>query len=296
MKLRLGTRASLLAKTQSGHVADWLRALGHEVELIFISTEGDRRTEALADIGGKGLFLKELEEALLRDEIDFAVHSLKDVPADLPEGLLLAGYSKREDVRDAWIAREGATLATIPAGSRIGTGSLRRGSLVSDARPDLEIVPIRGNVDTRLRKLEESGGLDAIILASAGLNRLGKLGVVTELLDAARFTPAPGQGILAFECRTERADVRQALSAIADADSEWAARAERRLLGALGGDCRTPLGGFARKVDGNWVLDGFYRSPETAKSRRATATAKAGDSPESLGEAVAKSLVGSTRG
>jgi hydroxymethylbilane synthase len=291
MKLRLGTRGSLLARTQAGHVADWLRTLGHEVEMIFITTEGDRRTELLAEIGGKGLFLKEIEEALLRDEIDFAVHSLKDVPAEVPDGLLLTGYSKREDVRDAWISKSGDGVGRIAKGARVGTGSLRRGSLLSDVRPDFTVVPIRGNVDTRLRKLEE-GEFDAIVLASAGLRRLDRISAATELLDPARFTPAPGQGILAFECRENAADVRSALVPISHPESEWAARAERKLLGALGGDCRTPLGAWAHREDGVWQLDAFYRAPGAPAGVRGAGEARPEESPESLAERVAAQLVG----
>lgn len=290
MKLRLGTRASLLARTQSGHVADWLRARGHEVELVFITTEGDRRTESLAEIGGKGLFLKELEDALLKDEVDFAVHSLKDVPAELPAGLVLAAFSAREDVRDAWISRAGLGLGKIPAGSRVGTGSLRRGALVADARPDVTIVPIRGNVDTRLRKLAD-GELDAILLASAGLRRLGRDGEITELLDAGTFVPAPGQGILAFECREERADVRAALAEIGDADGATAARIERRLLGVLGGDCRTPLGAWAHREGSSWRLDAFYRSASTGKSARSSALAATAAEAEELAAKVGDELL-----
>jgi len=259
--------------------------------MVFISTEGDRRTnEPLADIGGKGLFLKELEEALLDEKIDFAVHSLKDVPTALPSGLTLAAYSAREDPRDAWISRDRKTLKNIPPGARVGTGSLRRSALLAEARPDLSIIPIRGNVDTRLRKVV-NGELDAIVLASAGLQRLGRLDEATELLDSSAFLPAPGQGILGFECPIERRDVQQVLGSIGSPESEWSARAERTVLALVGGDCRTPLGAFATRDRGTARLDAFFRSPGSNTNRRAGEAARDGDSPESLAERVAAALL-----
>lgn len=250
--IRIGARASLLSRTQSGHVQQALaRALGaapHEAEtvapLVFITTTGDRvQDRRLIEAGGKQLFTKEIEEALLDGRVDLAVHSMKDVPAEMPPGLVIGAIPAREDARDALISRRFPSLDALPRGARIGTASLRRQAQLLARRPDLEIVMLRGNVDTRLRKLDE-GECDAIILAMSGLNRLGLGDIVTEALDPIAAPPAPGQGALAIQCRE------------ADAGADWLQRlhhlpteicvaAERGALEALEGSCRTAIGAHA---------------------------------------------------
>jgi len=212
-RIRIGTRGSALALWQASHVRDRLGALGHEVELRVITTTGDRvQDRRLETVGGKGAFLKEIEEAMLAGEIDLAVHSLKDVPTELPGGLGLCAVLERADPRDALLSG-GARLATLPSGAVVGTTSLRRQALVRALRPDLRLADLRGNVDTRVRRLRE-GGFDAILLAMAGLTRLGRAGEVTEALDPRVFVPAPGQGAIALECRDDDAASRAAAAVI----------------------------------------------------------------------------------
>ena len=198
--LRLGTRSSALALTQSGHVADALRRLGHQVELVHVTTRGDLSSVAIEQIGGTGVFVTALREALLRGEVDLAVHSYKDLPTAPADELCIAAVPPRQDARDVLVARSGLTLGELPAGSRIGTGSPRRTAQLRALGLGLEIVPVRGNVDTRLRKVAD-GELDGVVLARAGLARLGRLGEVTEALDPLQMLPAPAQGALAVECR-----------------------------------------------------------------------------------------------
>jgi hydroxymethylbilane synthase len=273
MKLRVGTRGSLLARTQTGHVIDALRAAHADldVETIVIRTSGDDRSVSPADLslpgGGKGLFVKEIEEALLAGRIDLAVHSLKDMPGGTPPGLILAATPVREDPRDALIAAPGSTLATLPVGSRIGTSSVRRTCQLRARRPDLEFVPMRGNVDTRLRKLHE-GAADAIVLAAAGLRRLGRTAEITELLAVDDCLPAIGQGILALETRREDAPTRALVEVLEDAAAARAASAERAFLETAGGDCTTPLSAHAYVCSGALRVDGFVASPDGARFLR----------------------------
>ena len=199
MKLRLGTRASALALAQSGHVAEALRAHGHEVELVHVVTRGDTSTEAITQLGSTGVFVTALRDALLAGEVDLAVHSYKDLPTAPCEGLVIAAVPPRQDARDALVARDGLTLGELPAGSRVGTGSPRRTAQLLALGMGLDVVPVRGNVDTRVRMVSE-GALDAVVLARAGLARLGRLGEVTETLDPLQMLPAPAQGALAIEC------------------------------------------------------------------------------------------------
>ncbi len=238
MKLRLGTRASTLAVTQSTHVAEALRGLGHEVELVRITTRGDRMRGSLTALAGLGVFAAELRTALLTGECDFAVHSLKDLPVERVPGLVIAAIPEREDPRDALCARDGLRLASLPSNARVGTGSPRRVAQLRGIRQDLEYVDIRGNIETRLSRVAP-GDLDAVVLAAAGLNRLGLEGRITEHLD---LLPSPGQGALALECRSGNDEVREALAALDDADTRVAVTAEREMLRALGGGCAAPIG------------------------------------------------------
>ncbi|MFF2011626.1 hydroxymethylbilane synthase [Streptomyces sp. NPDC058195] len=256
--LRLGTRRSKLAMAQSGHVAEAVREVtGRAVELVEITTYGDISREHLAQIGGTGVFVAALREALLRGEVDFAVHSLKDLPTAQPEGLLLAAVPVREDPRDVLVARDGLTLAQLPSGARIGTGSPRRmAQLNAYARGHglgIETVPIRGNVDTRIGFVR-SGELDAVVLAAAGLSRLGRIGEATDFLSVDTVLPAPGQGALAIECAASSADLAAALAELDDPYTRAAVTAERALLAALEAGCSAPVGALADlQVDGQAV-------------------------------------------
>lgn len=248
--LRLGTRASLLATTQSGHVATMIRdRLGREVELVEVSTEGDQSSAPLASIGGTGVFVSALREALLRGEVDLAVHSLKDIPTAPADGIALAAVPTREDPRDVVIARDGLTLGELPVGSRVGTGSPRRISQLAALGLGLELAGIRGNVDSRIRKVH-SGEYDAIVLARAGLSRLGRVGEATEVLEPIQMLPAPGQGALAVECRSADADLVTLLHRLDDGPSRAAVTAERAVLATLEAGCSAPLGALAEVVEG----------------------------------------------
>ena len=248
--LRLGTRASALATTQSGLVADLVRErLGREVELVEISTEGDRSAAPLAQMGGTGVFVSALRDALLDGHVDVAVHSLKDLPTTPAEGITLAAIPPREDPRDVVVARDGLTLGELPVGSRLGTGSPRRVSQLEALGLGLELRGIRGNVDTRIRKVRE-GEVDAIVLARAGLARLGRLDEVTEVLDPLQMLPAPGQGALAVECRSDDTDLVAALALLDDPATRAAVTAERAVLSTLEAGCSAPLGALAEVVEG----------------------------------------------
>ena len=249
--LRVGTRASKLARTQSGTVADALRAaLGREVVLVDVTTEGDVSLAPLSSLGGVGVFVSALRDALLRGDVDVAVHSLKDIPTYPTDGIALAAIPLREDPRDAVVARDGLTLGELPAGSRVGTGSPRRAAQLAALGLGLEIVDIRGNVDTRIGKMT-SGELDAVILARAGLARIGRLGVVTEVLDPLQMLPAPGQGALAVECRSDDGFlVDQVRNALDDAHTRAAVTAERIVLAALEAGCSAPVGALAEIAEG----------------------------------------------
>ncbi|MEV5989189.1 hydroxymethylbilane synthase [Streptomyces sp. NPDC052051] len=258
--LRLGTRRSKLAMAQSGQVADAVtRVTGRPVELVEITTYGDISREHLAQIGGTGVFVAALREALLRGEVDFAVHSLKDLPTAQPEGLVLAAVPVREDPRDVIVAREGLKFADLPSGARIGTGSPRRmAQLNAYARThdlSIETVPIRGNVDTRIGYVR-SGELDAVVLAAAGLTRLGRLDEVTDFLSVDTVLPAPGQGALAIECAARNAELIAALAELDDPITRVAVTAERSLLAALEAGCSAPVGALADPLaDGQTVKE-----------------------------------------
>ena len=249
--LRLGTRRSLLATTQAGQVADALRARGHEVEIVEITTEGDRdRATPLRELGGTGVFVSALRDALREGLVDLAVHSLKDIPTAPEADLVVAAMPRREDPRDALVARDGLTLGELPSGSVVGTGSPRRRAQLAALGLGLEIVDLRGNVDTRLAAVD-SGRCDAIILAAAGLRRLGRQAVITEFLDPIQMLPAPGQGVLALEVRADDPRTRDIVSALDDEDSRAAATAERALLATLEAGCSAPVGALAEVVLGD---------------------------------------------
>ena len=242
-KLTIATRESALAMWQAEHVRDQLRALypSCDVTLLGLTTQGDRIIDQpLADIGGKGLFIKELEQAMADGRADLAVHSLKDVPMDVPLAFLLAAIMKREDPRDAWVSNRYPSLAELPAHSIVGTSSLRREAQLRERYPQLDVKPLRGNVNTRLKKLDD-GQYAAIILAAAGLKRLGFANRIAALLDPDDSLPAVGQGALALECRADRADLIAALAPLADAATTLATAAERAFGQRLGGSCHTPL-------------------------------------------------------
>ncbi|WNZ09445.1 hydroxymethylbilane synthase [Streptomyces sp. 11x1] len=247
--LRLGTRRSKLAMAQSGQVAEAVRRLtGRPVELVEITTYGDVSREQLAQIGGTGVFVTALREALLRGEVDFAVHSLKDLPTTHPDDLALAAVPVREDARDVLVARDGLTFEQLPEGARVGTGSPRRMSqLNAYARSHgltIETAPIRGNVDTRIGYVRK-GELDAVVLAAAGLNRIGRSDEVTDFLSVDTVLPAPGQGALAIECTAENAELIATLNGLDDPHTRAAVTAERSLLAALEAGCSAPVGAFA---------------------------------------------------
>ena len=260
--IRIGSRGSVLALWQAEHVRQRLAALGHEATIQVITTTGDRvQDRRLESVGGKGAFLKEIEEAMLAGDVDLAVHSLKDVPTALPAGLRLCAVLERADPRDALLSAAGLALHRLPAGARVGTTSLRRRAQVAALRPDLVLQDLRGNVDTRIRKLH-AGACDAIVLAVAGLERLGRRGEATEVLEADAFLPAPGQGAIALECRQDDAPLAAALAPLDHAPSARAVAAERALLAGLQGGCNVPLGAYAVEEDGALHLTAFVARPD----------------------------------
>ena len=243
--LTIATRESRLALWQAHHMQDLLRGMGHPVDILGMTTQGDQILDrSLSKVGGKGLFVKELEVALEEGRADLAVHSLKDVPMDMPEGFDLACVMEREDPRDAWVSSQYATLQDLPPGAVVGTSSLRRTVLLRALRPDLQIEPLRGNLDTRLRKLDE-GQYAGIVLAAAGLKRLGLSDRIRHIFSTADMLPAAGQGALGIEIRTARNDVRQILSTLSDTPTWLAVAAERAVSRAMGGSCSMPLAAHA---------------------------------------------------
>jgi hydroxymethylbilane synthase len=246
-------------------------------ELVTIRTTGDRvQTRLLSEIGGKGLFTKEIEEALLDGRADLAVHSLKDMETVLPDGLAIAAVLPRDDPRDALVTRDGSGLAELPKGARVGTASLRRRAQLLRRRPDLDVQPIRGNVDTRLRKLAD-GETDALVLALCGLERLGTAGSASEILSPEIMLPAVGQGALAVEGRAADSRLRELLTALNDAESAACVAAERAMLAALDGSCRTPIAGLATIAGDLLRLDALLLSPDGTAERRSHIEGKAGD-------------------
>jgi hydroxymethylbilane synthase len=279
--LRIGTRGSPLALAQANEVRARLAAvLGLTLDALSIQsirTTGDAVGERpLAGIGGKGLFTKEIDQALLDGDVDVAVHSAKDMPTLVPPGLVIAAYLPREDPRDAFISRKARTLSRLPAGSLVGTASLRRQSLVKHLRPDLEVVPLRGNVGTRLRKLEQ-GAVDATLLALAGLKRLGLSDAATSVLEVDDFLPAVGQGAIAIVTRAGDNEVRERVAAVGDAETQTALAAERAFLTALDGSCRTPIAGHAVIGGGRVRFRGMILKPDGSDAFETKRTGDARD-------------------
>jgi hydroxymethylbilane synthase len=290
-RLVIGTRGSPLARWQAEHVADRLRAAhpGLEVTLSIIVTEGDRfQTGPLIEVGGKGVWVKDIERALLEGTADLAVHSLKDVPAELAEGLALVAIPPRADPRDALVSRSGAGLAALPAGARVGTSSLRRVCQLAVARPDLAVELLRGNVDTRLRKVAE-GTVDAAVLACAGLDRLGHGARIAERIDPEVMLPAIGQGALALEARGNDQRVRALVRPLSDAAGEITVAAERALLAGLGGSCRTPLGGHATLAGDRLTVRGLVGRPDGSEILREVMEGSAAEAAD-LGTELARRL------
>jgi hydroxymethylbilane synthase len=289
--IRLGTRASALALAQSGHVAEALRSQGLEVELVHITTQGDTSAAAIQQLGGTGVFVNALRDALLAGEIDIAVHSYKDLPTAPAEGLTVAAVPTRLDARDVLCARDGLTLGELPGGSTVGTGAPRRMAQLRALGLDLDVVPVRGNVDTRLGKV--GNGLDAVVLARAGLARLGRLGDVTETLDPLQVLPAPAQGALAVECRQD-SDLVTALKALDDPDSRVTVDAERALLRALEAGCSAPVAAMAEVAEGDdgpeVFLRGLVAALDGSDTVRLSATGPTHDAA-GVGERLAAELL-----
>ncbi|MGQ0751320.1 MAG: hydroxymethylbilane synthase [Betaproteobacteria bacterium] len=290
-RVAIATRESALALWQARHVASRLKALYPylEVALLGMTTSGDRLADAsLAKLGGKGLFVKELEEALAQGRADLAVHSMKDVPMQLPDGFCLAAVMERADPRDAFVSLRYRALADLPAGARVGTSSLRRESQVRSRFPRLRVEPLRGNVPTRLRKLDENR-FEAIILAAAGLKRLGLEDRITSLLTPEESLPAAGQGALGLECRTERGDIRTLLAPLNHAPTALCVSAERALSRALAGSCNVPLGALAEIGGGRLRLRGFVGAPDGSRLARGEVEGGAHEAL-ALGMALAEQL------
>jgi hydroxymethylbilane synthase len=293
--LRLGTRRSALAMAQSGRVADALRAIGHEVDLVEVVTEGDRSAAAVADLPGTGVFVTELRSRLLAGEVDLAVHSLKDLPTAPATDLVTAAVPRREDPRDALVSRDGLQLNALPAGSTVGTGAPRRVAQLRALGLGLEVVAIRGNVDSRLRRVAD-GDLDAIVVAAAGLARLGRLGEASEILDPGQMLPAPGQGALAIECRSADSALIDILAAALDDPMTRATvAAERVLLADLEAGCTAPVGALADVAEGDDGVEEIYLRGVVAdvagtRAIRLSATGPRSDAVE-IGHRLARDLI-----
>jgi hydroxymethylbilane synthase len=294
----VGSRQSSLALTQTNQTIELMRqiclnaGLDYTFEVKPIVTRGDRILDVtLSKVGGKGLFVKEIEQALLDKEIDLAIHSMKDMPFELPEGLTIGAVPKREDPRDCLISSDAGSLQDLPQGAKIGTSSLRRAAQLQAARPDLRIESIRGNIDTRLRKLTEEG-FDAILLAAAGLHRMGWKDRISSYLSPEDCLPAVGQGALAIECRSDDEEVLALLSRLNDPITARAVAAERRLLGLLNGGCQVPIGAYAQAESAEpgapLTLTGMVASPDGSRLLRESA---AGSDPEQVGFNVAQALL-----
>lgn len=294
-RIVVGTRKSPLALTQTEWVIEQLKKHhpNLEVGMEKIVTKGDRILDVtLSKVGGKGLFIKEIEQAMYDGTIDFAVHSLKDMPNEMPEGLMIVAITHREDPRDVLISRNNVLFADLPQGAKVGTSSLRRAAQLRRARPDLEIVSVRGNINTRLAKLEELE-LDAIVLAAAGLLRMGWGDKITERLSPELCIPAVGQGALAIQCRTQDEDVRALLSVLEDTTTREIITAERTVLGKLNGGCQIPIGAHAEFEGDELRLTGIVGSADGSTLLRETAT---GSDPIALGNLVADRLIANGAG
>jgi hydroxymethylbilane synthase len=287
-RLRIGSRGSQLALWQANHISSLLRERGHEIELEIIKTTGDKITDvALAKVGTKGMFTKEIEDALAEGRVDLAVHSLKDLPTELPPGFEIAAITKRENPRDVLLSIKYASIQELPKDAKVGTSSLRRQAQLKVVRPDLDIFPLRGNVDTRVRKLEE-GNYDAIILAAAGLFRLGKTQLVKQVIDEEMMCPAAGQGALGIEIRKGDAAMREHLRFLDDAAARATTTCERALLNKLGGGCQVPIGAFAEMEDGVLRLIGICARPDGTELIREVQT---GSDPVELGERTGETIL-----
>ena len=287
-RLRIGSRGSQLALWQAHHISDLLRAQRHQVELEIIKTTGDKIVDvALAKVGTKGMFTKEIEEALAEGRVDLAVHSLKDLPTELAVGFEIAAITQRENTRDVFCSQKYSRIEELPHGARVGTSSLRRQAQLKALRRDLEIHPLRGNVDTRLRKLE-AGDYDAIILAAAGLNRLGKTALVKQIIPAEVMCPAAGQGALGIEIRRGDTATRQHLAFLDDAAARATTTCERALLNKLGGGCQVPIGASAEMRNGRLHLEAVVARPDGSLVLRES---RDGHDPVALGEAVGDALL-----
>ena len=288
--LRIGTRGSALALWQARSIARTLgNSAGGEPEILVIKTSGDKFQQAsFSEIGGKGVFIKELEDALLEGRIDLAVHSMKDVPTEMPEGLTIAAIGKREDVRDALLSSSGANLASLPPGARVGTSSLRRQSQLLYARRDLRVLELRGNVDTRIAKLKR-GDYDAIVLAKAGLDRLDLSGNITEVLPPEVSLPAAGQGAIGIEARAGDTETLRFLALLEDAETRSAVTAERSALAGLGGGCQVPIGAWGRVENGQLALDVAVLSPDGTQ-RMWEKDSGSPEEAEAIGKRIAQKL------
>jgi len=289
--VRIGTRGSALALAQSNWVREQLlrRHRDLDVELLVIKTSGDRILDApIAEIGGKGVFTKEIEEALLSKEIDFAVHSMKDLPTELPKGLIIAAIPAREDARDVLVTRSTRALGELPVGARVGTGSLRRRAQLLHHRADLNLAPIRGNIDTRLRKLD-GGEVDALVMAAAGLKRIGREDCIGEYLSDDICVSAVAQGALAIEARDDAA-IRDLLAFLHDADASTEVSAERALLARLGGGCHVPIGGRARIAGDQLKMIGVVANPDGSALCRGEIAGAAKEAGQ-LGRSLAEELL-----
>jgi hydroxymethylbilane synthase len=286
--LRIGSRGSQLALWQANHISALLRERGHQVEIEIIKTTGDKITDvALAKVGTKGMFTKEIEEALAAGRVDLAVHSLKDLPTEVPPDFEIAAITQRENPRDVLVSKKHASIKELPQRARVGTSSLRRQAQLKALRPDLEIYPLRGNVDTRLRKLE-AGDYEAIILAAAGVNRLGLTALVKQIIPAEIMCPAAGQGALGIEIRKGDEAIRQHLSFLDDSAARQTTTAERALLNKLGGGCQVPIGAFAELRAKEIHLEGVVAHPDGSLVLRES---RDGNDPELLGNEVGESLL-----
>ena len=299
MKLIIGTRGSALALWQSGHVRDLLLALPgtpvREVELRVMQTKGDRILDvALSRVGGKGLFVKELEDGLLAGDIHMAVHSLKDMPSELPAGLELVAYPERADVRDGWILPQGASkpaLEDLPPGSVVGTSSLRRQAQILARRPDLHVAPVRGNVETRLRKLDEGvDGMVAMVLACAGLDRLGLSHRIAHRLSVAEMLPAAGQGALVIEARSLDDEILALVRLLDDPAARCSVTAERAFLATFGGGCEVPIGAYAERAEDTLTVHGIVARPDGTETIRMSISGPVAQAAR-LGQTLAKRVM-----
>ena len=287
-RLRIGSRGSQLALWQAHHISELLVERGHQVEIEIIKTTGDKITDvALAQVGTKGMFTKEIEEALADRRVDLAVHSLKDLPTELPPEFELVAITTRVNPRDVFLSVNYRSIDALPRGARVGTSSLRRQAQLKVARRDLAVEALRGNVDTRVRKLEQ-GDYDAIILAAAGLTRLGKTELIKEVLSEQFMCPAAGQGALGIEIRVADEEMRKHLAFLDDPNSRATTTCERSLLQKLGGGCQVPIGAFAELADGMLKLTGVVAKPDGSSI---LIWAEHGDDPIELGEAVGEALL-----